>query len=301
MTAFTRRLAAATFAALMPLAAISIATAAPSVAETTCAPGQSEFNGSCVDNCNKSQVRNADTGKCQSLLSAALQKAETPAVAKLTPEQMGGAWQLAKQAQMIARGHPGLELGGRYGRHRARLAGAGHRRRRRRGHHHRPPQRCQRRRRQLPSGMAGAAGGAATGMAQTFSAANDVAQVARALPSPRIGLPKLPNLKMPRTRGSSPRRSACPRSASRTRRSVCRSWAARASAGRSCCSSLPASRAMALSREERERVPRRAPCRRIVGDHGKYPRSADRADLVPVLPRRSALVHHRQPGHASTG
>src|SRR6478735_309314 len=104
MTAIKRRFAAASLAALMPLAAISIATAAPSVAETTCGAGQSEFNGSCVDNCNKSQVRNSDTGKCQSLLSAALQKAETPAVAKLTPEQMGGAWQLAQQARVLPEG-----------------------------------------------------------------------------------------------------------------------------------------------------------------------------------------------------
>lgn len=196
MTAFTRRLAAATFAALMPLAAISVATAAPSVAETTCAPGQSEFNGSCVDSCNKSQVRNADTGKCQSLLSAALQKAETPAVAKLTPEQMGGAWQLAKQAQMIPEGTrvwnsvvgtadtvlgwPVLATAAAadVATTIALLNGV------------------------TPNAgrvmnMAGAAGGAATGVARTFSAANDVAQVARALPSPRIGLPKLPNLKMP--------------------------------------------------------------------------------------------------------
>ena len=200
MTAFKRRLVAATFAALMPLAAVSVATAAPSAAETTCAPGQSEFNGSCVDSCNKSQVRNADTGKCQTLLSAALQKAETPAVAKLTPEQMGGAWQLAKQAQMIPEGTrvwnsvvgtadtvlgwpvlataaaadvaTTIALLNGVGGVGAQGFGAGAR-------------------------MAGAAGGAATGVAQTFSAAGDIAQVARALPSPKIGLPKLPNLKMP--------------------------------------------------------------------------------------------------------
>ncbi|WP_395309982.1 hypothetical protein V4U86_03910 [Mycobacterium sp. AMU20-3851] len=196
MTAFKRRLAAATFAALMPLAAISVATAAPSAAETTCGAGQSEFNGSCVDNCNKSQVRNSDTGKCQSLLSAALQKAETPAVAKLTPEQMGGAWQLAKQAQMIPEGtrvwnsvvgtvdtvvgwpvlatSAAADLASTY----AILRGTG-----------------------ATFGTFGTgarmAGATGAGVAQTFSAANDVAQVARALPSPKIGLPKLPNLKMP--------------------------------------------------------------------------------------------------------
>ena len=94
MTAIKRRFAAASLAALMPLAAISIATAAPSSAET-CSRGQVSYNGNCVDTCNDSQVRNADSGECQSLLSAALQKAETPAVAKLTPDQLGGVVQLA--------------------------------------------------------------------------------------------------------------------------------------------------------------------------------------------------------------
>lgn len=101
MTISTRRIAAAAAAALMPLAALSIATAAPSVAEKQCAAGQSEFNGNCVDNCKKSEVRKSDSGQCQSLLRAALDKAETPAVAKLTPEQMGGAWQMAQNARLL--------------------------------------------------------------------------------------------------------------------------------------------------------------------------------------------------------
>lgn len=183
MTAITRRFAAASLATLMPLAAISIATAAPSVAESTCGAGQSEFNGSCVDNCNKSQVRNSDTGKCQSLLSAALQKAETPAVAKLTPEQMGGAWQLAQQAQMIPEGtrvwnsvvgtvdtvvgwpvlatSAAADVAGT-------LAFLG-----------------------LVPGQGGGVLRTANAGAQTLSAANDIAQVARALPSPQVGLPKI--------------------------------------------------------------------------------------------------------------
>lgn len=180
MTAIKRRFAAASLAALMPLAAISIATAAPSGAETTCGAGQSEFNGSCVDNCNKSQVRNSDTGKCQSLLSAALQKAETPAVAKLTPEQMGGAWQLAQQAGAIPEGTrvwnsvvgtvdtvvgwPVL----------ATSAAA-----------------------DVASTLAflnlipDNGFGAARATGATFSAANGIAQVARALPAPQVGLPKI--------------------------------------------------------------------------------------------------------------
>jgi len=189
MTAIKRRFAAASLAALMPLAAISIATAAPSVAETTCGAGQSEFNGSCVDNCNKSQVRNSDTGKCQSLLSAALQKAETPAVAKLTPEQMGGAWQLAQQARVLPEGTrvwnsvvgtvdtvvgwPVLATSAA-----ADLASTaaflG-----------------------LIPGQGVGLRSAASATGATFSAANDIAQVARALPSPQVGLPKLPKLGFP--------------------------------------------------------------------------------------------------------
>ncbi|MCF6388460.1 hypothetical protein L2K20_15885 [Mycobacterium sp. MBM] len=185
MTAIKRRFAAASLAALMPLAAISIATAAPSVAETTCGAGQSEFNGNCVDNCNKSQVRNSDTGKCQSLLSAALQKAETPAVAKLTPEQMGGAWQLAQQAGAIPEGTrvwnsvvgtvdtvvgwPVLATSAAADTA-ATLAFLG-----------------------LVPGSVGGTGlrSAASATGATFSAANDIAQVARALPSPQVGLPKI--------------------------------------------------------------------------------------------------------------
>jgi hypothetical protein len=197
MTATKRRFAAAMLAAVMPLAAISIATAAPSFAESTCATGQAEFNGSCVDSCNKSQVRNADSGKCQSLLSAALQKAETPAVAKLTPDQLGGAYQVARQAQLIpgqvqqarvamdvvdtvvdipvaaaaATSDAALTLA-----YLGFLPGSG-------------------------NGIgnfartATATGGA---VAQTFSAATDVAGVARGLPSPKIGVPKLPRFGLPK-------------------------------------------------------------------------------------------------------
>lgn len=94
MTAIPRRFAAASLAALMPLATVAIATAPPSAAES-CSRGQVSYNGSCVDTCNDSQIRNADTGECQSLLSATLEKAETPAVATLTPEDLGGVVQLA--------------------------------------------------------------------------------------------------------------------------------------------------------------------------------------------------------------
>jgi hypothetical protein len=189
MTATKRRFAAASLATLMPLAAISIATAAPGVAETTCSGGQVSFNGSCVDQCKSSQVRNSATGECQTLLAAALEKAETPAVAKLTPEQLGGAWQMANNIGAIpeasravgmtmnivdtavdipvaassAAADLALTL--------AYLQGAGL---------------------SLPTGL-----GAARSGAQVFSAAGDIAQVARALPSPQIGLPKLPKIGLP--------------------------------------------------------------------------------------------------------
>ncbi|MGB5149857.1 MAG: hypothetical protein WBN99_07750 [Mycobacterium sp.] len=94
MTAIPRRFAVASLAALMPLAAVAIATAPPSAAES-CSRGQVSYKGNCVDTCNDSQIRNADTGGCQSLLSATLEKAETPAVAKLTPDDLGGVVQLA--------------------------------------------------------------------------------------------------------------------------------------------------------------------------------------------------------------
>ncbi len=94
MTAIPRRFAVASLAALMPLAAVAIATAPPSAAES-CSRGQVSYKGNCVDTCNDSQIRNADTGGCQSLLSATLEKAGTPAVAKLTPDELGGVVQLA--------------------------------------------------------------------------------------------------------------------------------------------------------------------------------------------------------------
>ncbi|MGK2870077.1 MAG: furin-like repeat-containing protein, partial [Mycobacterium sp.] len=100
MTATPRRFAAATLAAFMPLAAVAVATAAPSAAES-CSRGQVSYNGNCVDKCNESQVRNADSGECQSLLSAAVQKAQTPAVAKLTPESLGGVYELARSVNAL--------------------------------------------------------------------------------------------------------------------------------------------------------------------------------------------------------
>lgn len=103
MTATRRRFAAAIAAAVMPLTAVAIATAAPSGAETTCNPGQVNYNGACVDNCKRNEVRNSGTGECQTLLAAALDKAETPAVAKLTPDQLGGAWQLANNLGALPR------------------------------------------------------------------------------------------------------------------------------------------------------------------------------------------------------
>jgi hypothetical protein len=197
MTATKRRFAAAMLAAVMPLAAISVATATPSLAESTCSPGRVDFNGNCVDKCNKSQVRNSSTGECQTLLAAALDKAETPAVAKLTPDQLGGAWQLANNIGAIPEASKAVGIATNIAdtvvdvpvaaasasadlaltlAYLGLIPGGGG----------------------LGSGgllrTAGATGGAAV---QTLSAANDVAQVARALPSPKIGLPKLPNLKFP--------------------------------------------------------------------------------------------------------
>ncbi|KRD09770.1 hypothetical protein ASE48_07075 [Mycobacterium sp. Root265] len=84
----------------MPLAAVAIAAATPSAAQS-CSRGQVSYNGNCVDTCNDSQVRNAQSGECQSLLSAALQKAQTPAVAKLTPDQLGGVVELARSVNAL--------------------------------------------------------------------------------------------------------------------------------------------------------------------------------------------------------
>lgn len=191
MTATKRRFAAASLAAVMPLAAFSIATATPSFAESTCSPGQVDFNGNCVSQCKKSEVRNSGTGECQTLLAAALDKAETPAVSKLTPEQLGGAWQLANNIGAIpeasksvgiamnvvdtavdipvaaASASADLALTLAY---LGLLPGA-------------------------PLGIGSRT--AAVGGGQVFSAANNIAQVARALPSPQVGLPKLPKLGFP--------------------------------------------------------------------------------------------------------
>lgn len=190
MTATKRRFAAASMATLMPLAAISIATAAPSMAETTCNPGQVSFNGSCVDQCKSSQVRNSNTGECQTLLAAALDKAETPAVSKLTPEQLGGAWQMANNIGAIpeASRAVGMTMNIVDTAVDIPVAAAA-----------------------AASDTAltlaylqGALGGGGLALqrtagatASTFSAANDIASVARGLPSPKIGVPKLPRLKMP--------------------------------------------------------------------------------------------------------
>lgn len=95
MTVTRRRIATAALAAALPLTAMTVASAPPALAEQ-CSRGQVSYNGNCVDTCNDSQVRNSDTGECQSLLSAAVQKARTPAVAKLTPDQLGGVVQLAR-------------------------------------------------------------------------------------------------------------------------------------------------------------------------------------------------------------
>ena len=188
MTAIKRRFAAASLAALLPLAAISIATAAPSVAETTCGAGQVSFNGSCVNQCKSSQVRNSATGECQTLLAAALEKAETPAVSKLTPEQLGGAWQMANNIGAIPEASKSVGMAmniidtavdipvaassaaADLALTLAYLQGGG----------------------LGVGGLRTAAGGA-----QVFSAAGDIAQVARALPSPQIGLPKMPKLGFP--------------------------------------------------------------------------------------------------------
>ncbi|MGW0159543.1 hypothetical protein ACWDUN_09495 [Mycobacterium sp. NPDC003323] len=193
MTATRRRFAAAIAAAVMPLTAVAIATAAPSGAETTCNPGQVNYNGACVDNCKRNEVRNSGTGECQTLLAAALDKAETPAVAKLTPEQMGGAWQLANNLGAIPRanqiwgtvvntvdtvvGWPAL-IAAASADTAATLAFFG-----------------------LLPGV-GATGNGFTSLAnasqvtgQTFAAASDVARVATSMPS--LQLPQLPQFQLP--------------------------------------------------------------------------------------------------------
>ncbi len=101
MTATKRRFAAASLATLMPLAAISIATAAPGVAETTCSGGQVSFNGSCVDQCKSSQVRNSATGECRDPAGGRAGEGRDPGRRQADPEQLGGAWQMANNIGAI--------------------------------------------------------------------------------------------------------------------------------------------------------------------------------------------------------
>ena len=184
MTATRRRIANAALAAALPLTAMTVAFAPPALAEQ-CSRGQVSYNGNCVDTCNDSQVRNSDTGECQSLISAAVQKARTPAVAKLTPDQLGGVVQLARNVGAIPEinstigtsfgiantivGWPAV-LAGAAADTAAVLALFG-----------------------LLPGEVSTVGGtlsAVQATGQTFSAVSDVARVSSALPA--LGLPSLP-------------------------------------------------------------------------------------------------------------
>lgn len=85
-----RRYAAATLAAFMPLAAVSVITAAPSSA--ACGEGKIDFNGNCVaETCNKGSVR-TESGLCSSGLSEALRKAQPPAISKVTPMEWANSY-----------------------------------------------------------------------------------------------------------------------------------------------------------------------------------------------------------------
>ncbi|MFI2840151.1 MULTISPECIES: hypothetical protein [Mycolicibacterium] len=184
MTALRRRIANAALAAALPLTAMTVAFAPPALAEQ-CSRGQVSYNGNCVDTCNDSQVRNSDTGECQSLISAAVQKARTPAVAKLTPDQLGGVVQLARNVGAIPEinstigtsfgivntvvGWPAV-LAGAAADTAATLAFFG----------------------LLPGEITPFGGtlGAVQATGQTFSAVSDVARMSTALPA--LGLPSLP-------------------------------------------------------------------------------------------------------------
>jgi hypothetical protein len=94
---------AAALAAFTPLTVVGVITAAPSSAD--CVTGQSEFNGNCVSStCKRSEVRDAGTGECRSALSAALGKAQAPAVASVTTQQWSDAAQVAQQSGRIPSG-----------------------------------------------------------------------------------------------------------------------------------------------------------------------------------------------------
>ncbi|TQK28871.1 hypothetical protein [Arthrobacter sp. SLBN-53] len=184
MTATRRRIANAALAAALPLTAMTVAFAPPALAEQ-CSRGQVSYNGNCVDTCNDSQVRNSDTGECQSLISAAVQKARTPAVAKLTPDQLGGVVQLARNVGALPEinstigtsfgiantivGWPAV-LAGAAADTAATLALFG----------------------LLPGQVSPLGGtlGAVQATGQTFSAVSDVARMSTALPA--LGLPSLP-------------------------------------------------------------------------------------------------------------
>ena len=97
MTNQTARFAVATLAAITPLATVTLVTAAPSMAD--CEAGQSSFNGNCVaSSCKKSEVRDAGTGACRNALSAALGKAQAPAVAQVSPQQWSDAYRVVQQS-----------------------------------------------------------------------------------------------------------------------------------------------------------------------------------------------------------
>lgn len=184
MTALRRRIVNAALAAALPLTAMTVASAPPALAEQ-CSRGQVSYNGNCVDTCNDSQVRNSDTGECQSLISAAVQKARTPAVAKLTPDQLGGVVQLARNVGALPEinstigtsfgivntvvGWPAV-LAGAAADTAATLAFFG----------------------LLPGEITPFGGtlGAVQATGQTFSAVSDVARMSTALPA--LGLPSLP-------------------------------------------------------------------------------------------------------------
>jgi hypothetical protein len=97
------RYVAAALAAFTPLTVVGVTTAAPSSAD--CVTGQTEFDGNCVAaTCKRSEVRDAGTGECRSALSAALAKAQAPAVAGVTAQQWSDAAQVAQQSGQIPSG-----------------------------------------------------------------------------------------------------------------------------------------------------------------------------------------------------
>ncbi|MHA3024267.1 hypothetical protein ACXPWS_28835 [Mycobacterium sp. BMJ-28] len=103
MANLIRRFAVTALAAVVPLGGVSLVTAASSSAD--CDAGQTNFSGNCVSStCKRSEVRDANSGDCRSALSAALGKAQAPAVSQVSQKQWSDAYNVLQQSGSVPSG-----------------------------------------------------------------------------------------------------------------------------------------------------------------------------------------------------